>query len=62
LLLERALEGDELSISRLLTKIEYMSSEGLESLQELMKRSGKAHVVGITGSPGAGKSTLIGEL
>lgn len=62
MLLERALEGDELSISRLLTKIEYMSSEGLESLQELMKRSGKAHVVGITGSPGAGKSTLIGEL
>ncbi|BCU69218.1 methylmalonyl Co-A mutase-associated GTPase MeaB [Stygiolobus caldivivus] len=62
MLLERALEGDELSISRLLTKIERMTNEGLESLQELMKRSGKAHVIGITGSPGAGKSTLIGEL
>ena len=39
-----------------------MTSEGLQSLQELMKRSGKAHVIGITGSPGAGKSTLIGEI
>jgi len=62
LLLEKALAGEELAISRLLTKIEYFTQEGLESLQELIKRSGKAHVIGITGSPGAGKSTLISEL
>jgi len=62
LLLEKALAGEELAISRLLTKIEYFTPEGLESLQELIKRSGKAHVIGITGSPGAGKSTLISEL
>ncbi|MFP3260608.1 MAG: methylmalonyl Co-A mutase-associated GTPase MeaB, partial [Sulfolobus sp.] len=58
-LLEKALSGDELSIARLLTKIEYLSNEGLQSLEELMKRAGKAHVIGITGSPGAGKSSLI---
>ncbi|BFI76385.1 methylmalonyl Co-A mutase-associated GTPase MeaB [Sulfurisphaera ohwakuensis] len=62
MLLEKALAGEELAISRLLTKIEYFTQEGLESLQELIKRSGKAHVIGITGSPGAGKSTLISEL
>lgn len=62
MLLDKALAGEELAISRLLTKIEYFTPEGLESLQELIKRSGKAHVVGITGSPGAGKSTLISEL
>ncbi|MDT7876537.1 MAG: methylmalonyl Co-A mutase-associated GTPase MeaB [Sulfolobus sp.] len=61
-LLEKALSGDELSIARLLTKIEYLSNEGLQSLEELMKRAGKAHVIGITGSPGAGKSSLIAEL
>lgn len=62
MLLEKALAGEELAISRLLSKIERLTPEGLESLQELVKRSGKAHVIGITGSPGAGKSTLISEL
>lgn len=62
MLLEKALAGEELAISRLLTRIEYFTQEGLESLQELIKRSGKAHVIGITGSPGAGKSTLISEI
>ena len=62
MLLEKALSGDELAISKLLTKIEYFTQEGLESLQELIKRSGKAHVIGITGLPGGGKSTLISGL
>lgn len=62
MLLEKALAGDELAIARLLTKIEYFTPEGLENLQELMKRSGNAHVIGITGLPGGGKSTLISGL
>ncbi|ARM75673.1 methylmalonyl Co-A mutase-associated GTPase MeaB [Acidianus manzaensis] len=61
-LLIKALNGDELSISRVLTKIEYMSEEGLKYLDELSKNSGKAYTIGITGIPGAGKSTLISSL
>ncbi|AOL17809.1 GTPase [Sulfolobus sp. A20] len=56
------MEGEELAISRLLTKIEYMTEEGISALDILSKNSGKAHVIGITGIPGAGKSTLINEL
>ncbi|ACP34229.1 LAO/AO transport system ATPase [Sulfolobus islandicus Y.G.57.14] len=61
-LIEEALNGNELAIARLLTKIEYMTDEGISALGALSKRSGNAHVIGITGIPGAGKSTLIGGL
>ena len=61
-LLENALKGDELSISRVLTRIEYMADEGMKYLEELSKKAGSAHTIGITGIPGAGKSTLISSL
>ncbi|AAY79490.1 methylmalonyl Co-A mutase-associated GTPase MeaB [Sulfolobus acidocaldarius] len=61
-LLDEALKGNQLAIGRLLTKIEYLTPEGLDALEQLMKNSGKAHVIGITGSPGSGKSTLISKL
>ncbi|QKQ99602.1 methylmalonyl Co-A mutase-associated GTPase MeaB [Metallosphaera tengchongensis] len=61
-LLERALKGDEISISKVLTNIEYTTNEGMEYLGVLTQLSGKAHTIGITGIPGAGKSTLISAL
>lgn len=61
-LLERALKGEEIAIAKLLTKIEYVDPEGMKALEYLAERSGSAHVVGITGIPGAGKSTIIGAL
>jgi len=61
-LLKRAFEGDELAISRVLTHVEHLTELGAEFLKELIPRAGKAHTIGITGSPGAGKSTLIGSL
>ena len=61
-LLKRAFEGDELAVSRVLTHIEHLTDLGTEFLKELVPRAGKAHTIGITGSPGAGKSTLISSL
>jgi len=61
-LLKKALEGDELSISKILTNIEYFTKDGMEYLKELSLRAGNAYTIGITGSPGAGKSTLISDL
>lgn len=61
-LLEKALNGEELAISKVLTQIEYLTPLGIEYLKELLPRAGNAHTIGITGSPGAGKSTLIGSL
>lgn len=51
--------GNRLALSRLLTEVENETSQGLHALDKLFVRSGKAHLVGITGAPGTGKSTLV---
>jgi LAO/AO transport system kinase len=56
------LKGDRLAISRLLTEIENGTSEGKRTLNDLFPHTGKAHIVGITGAPGTGKSTLVNRL
>ena len=59
---EKAAAGDRLSIARLLTMIESAAPEGLDALDELYPKSGKAHLIGITGPSGSGKSTLVNRL
>ncbi len=54
--------GDRLALARLLTLIENQTQEGLDGLAALYSRTGKAHIVGVTGAPGTGKSTLVNEL
>jgi LAO/AO transport system kinase len=61
-LLERILAGDRLALARLLTQIENEQPEGFEALSGLFPRTGHAHLVGITGAPGTGKSTLVNRL
>jgi LAO/AO transport system kinase len=58
----RALDGDRRALTRVLTWVENGYPEAREALQELFPRSGKAHIVGITGPTGSGKSTLVGAL
>jgi LAO/AO transport system kinase len=61
-LVEAVLAGDRLALSRLLTQVENGTSEGLEALDALFPKTGKAHLVGITGAPGTGKSSLVNQL
>ncbi|MFN8542531.1 MAG: methylmalonyl Co-A mutase-associated GTPase MeaB, partial [Thermomicrobiales bacterium] len=54
--------GNRRALSRLLTQVESHTPAGREALRLLFPASGKAHVVGVTGPPGAGKSTLVNRL
>jgi LAO/AO transport system kinase len=56
------LAGDRLSLARLLTKVENDSPEGRGALVELFPYTGKAHLIGVTGAPGTGKSSLVNQL
>ncbi|MFM2105816.1 MAG: hypothetical protein RL338_848, partial [Chloroflexota bacterium] len=57
-----ALGGDRHALARLLTAVENRSPVAEAALRELYGRAGRAHVIGITGPPGAGKSTLVASL
>lgn len=59
---QRVLEGDRRALTRVLTWVENGYPEAREALRELFPRSGQAHIVGITGSTGSGKSTLVAAL
>ena len=61
-LAERARAGDRRSLARLLTEIEDRSRVAEAALRILYPRTGSAHLVGVTGAPGAGKSTLVASL
>jgi LAO/AO transport system kinase len=56
------LAGDVHAIARLLTRAEAGADECRAALEAVFRRAGRAHVVGITGVPGSGKSTLIAKL
>jgi len=58
----RVLDGDRRALARLLTYIENDDPVGLTALDRLYPHTGKAHLIGITGPPGGGKSTLVNEL
>jgi GTPase len=61
-LVDRVLEGDRLALARVLTEVENDTIEGQEALRLLFARTGRAHLVGVTGAPGTGKSSLVNRL
>ena len=61
-LLEGVLNGDIRDLARAITLVENRSSDSLEILKALFPKAGKSQVIGVTGSPGAGKSSLVDRL
>jgi LAO/AO transport system kinase len=56
------LDGDRRSLTRVLTWVENGAPEGRDALRELFPKSGRAHIIGVTGPTGSGKSTLTAAL
>jgi LAO/AO transport system kinase len=61
-LLDRFLAHDERALARAISLVEAGTDEGQRLLQTLRSKAGSARIVGITGSPGSGKSTLTNGL
>jgi LAO/AO transport system kinase len=61
-LAERLLAGDKRALARAISLVENDDPEGWALVREVYPRTGRASVVGFTGPPGVGKSTLIGRL
>lgn len=58
-LTQAVLQGDRRALARLISLVENDTAQGRQALDVLFAKSGKAHVVGVTGASGAGKSSLV---
>lgn len=61
-LLAQVREGSRRAVARTITRVERSDSQAREVVTALYPYTGQAHVIGVTGPPGSGKSTLVNEL
>jgi LAO/AO transport system kinase len=61
-LVDRTLAGDRRALSRVVSIVENGGVDARRAVAALYPRTGRAHILGVTGPPGAGKSTLVNEL
>jgi len=59
---KRILEGDVRAASRLMRDIDDRIPTALDALKELYPKTGKAYIIGVTGPPGSGKSTIVDKM
>jgi LAO/AO transport system kinase len=59
---QSVLEGNRLALSRLLSQIENDTLEGRQALAALFPHTGRAKLIGVTGAPGTGKSSLVNQI
>jgi len=60
--INKALKGDPRAIARLISLVESESTFAHEIMKAIYPHTGKAHLIGVTGAPGAGKSTLVDKI
>jgi len=60
--IKKILAGEPRSVARAITRVENHSDEAAAIMKAVFPHTGKATIVGITGSPGAGKSSLVDKL
>ncbi len=61
-LIQNLLAGNRLALARLLSNVENDTPEGRQALDALFPHTGKAHLIGVTGAPGTGKSSLVNQM
>ena len=61
-LIERVAAGDTRAVARAISKVEDVSKDAAELMKKIFPLTGKGLVIGITGAPGAGKSSLVDKL
>src|SRR6266536_2129738 len=61
-LIDRVIAGDPKAVARVISKIEDGTPDSPSLMKEIFPRTGRALIVGITGAPGAGKSSLVDKL
>lgn len=58
-IVSRVLNGETRAIARLMSKVEGRPDEAADMMASIYAKTGRAHVIGLTGVPGSGKSTLV---